>query len=83
MVTGRQTVTPADEWLALANTLTGIKSLSGGTLEVIVLVDNVATAPVLADLGDVLHSGDRLDFVAGNVAYVKTRNSDKEIVTYA
>lgn len=83
MVTARQTVTPGDGWLALANTLTGIKLLSGDNVGVIVKVDNLAAVPVVGELGDILERGERLDFTVGNVAYVKTLNSDRELVTYS
>ena len=81
MITTRQTVLPADAWLELPATLVGLKSLSKGTIEVITKNDAL-TPPALTDKGDILSEGQTLDFAVTTVAYVKTLNSDREIVTY-
>ena len=81
MLTARQTVTPADGWLELPATLVGLRSLSGGTIDIIIKADNLA-APVAGELGDIIERGDRVDFTVGQVAYVKSANSNREIVTF-
>lgn len=81
MVTGRQTVAPTDGWLALAATLTGLKLLSRGTVDVILKADAL-TPPVAGELGDVLETGDTINFAATTVAYIRTLDSDRILVTY-